>query len=188
MSDPRFNGSHLCVARHDQYDAAVDELVDSRGPLTAVSDPLVRQPAHTRIVVLPKPVPPGGLYTLVNLDDGRRHELRVGINAIGRFPENDIVLHETCVSRRHCAVLVHATDGCEVYDTASRNGTWVNRERVARVHLTPGDIIMLAGQQLLVAWTGPNGEVFPDWEDTDIAWPGGASPTGHVKEDSNTLA
>ena len=38
-------------------------------------------------------------------------------------------------------VLVHATGGCEVYDTASVNGTWVNRRRVDRAELFPGDLL-----------------------------------------------
>jgi pSer/pThr/pTyr-binding forkhead associated (FHA) protein len=79
----------------------------------------------------------------VNLADGQRHCLRVGINTIGRFPENDVVLTAHIVSRRHCIVVVHATGGCEVYDTASRNGTWVNRRRVGRVDLLPGDVLIV---------------------------------------------
>jgi pSer/pThr/pTyr-binding forkhead associated (FHA) protein len=67
----------------------------------------------------------------------------VGINTIGRFPENDVVLTAHIVSRRHCIVVVHATGGCEVYDTASRNGTWVNRRRVGRVDLLPGDVLIV---------------------------------------------
>jgi hypothetical protein len=42
MSDPRLNGSHLGDTRHDLYDAAVDELLDGRGSLTALADPLAR--------------------------------------------------------------------------------------------------------------------------------------------------
>ena len=41
MSDPRLNGSHLSVARRDQYDAMVDELLDDRGPATSEADSLM---------------------------------------------------------------------------------------------------------------------------------------------------
>jgi pSer/pThr/pTyr-binding forkhead associated (FHA) protein len=178
MGDPRLNGSHLSVARHDQYDAAVDEVLDDRGPATAAADLLVRPPSAPRKSARRQAPPPGGTYTLVNLADGRRHPLRVGINAVGRFPENDVVLRPICVSRRHCVILVHATGGCEVYDTASRNGTWVNRCRVGRVDLLPGDVLMLAGQQFLVAWVGPEGEVLPPDAGPETACLSGLSPTG----------
>jgi pSer/pThr/pTyr-binding forkhead associated (FHA) protein len=177
MSDSRLNGSHLDVARHDQYDATVEEMLDERGPATAGADPLARPPS------VPKPparrdVPPGGTYTLVSLADGRRHPLRVGINAIGRYPENDVVLTPIYVSRRHCIVLVHATGSCEVYDTASRNGTWVNHRRVGRVGLLPGDVLKVCDQKFLVAWVGPDGDVFPSGEETDTNCIGDLSATG----------
>lgn len=168
MSDPRLNGSHLSDTRHDLYDAVMDELLDERGAATAQADPLARSP---RIMIhrpcrLESP-PPGGTYTLIDLADGRRFPLRVGINTIGRFAENDIVVDAGAVSRRHCAIVVHATGGCEVYDTASRNHTLVNcqilgrRARVCRTDLVPGDVLVLACQRFLVAWVGPDGEAFP---------------------------
>jgi pSer/pThr/pTyr-binding forkhead associated (FHA) protein len=161
MLDPRLSGSHLDVARHDQYDAAIDEMVDARGPSTSAADPLVRLSALPTAPVRRESPPPGGRYTLVSLADGRRHPLRVGMNAVGRYPENDLVLEPLVVSRRHCVVLVHASGGCEVYDTASTNGTWVNQRRVGRVDLLPGDVLILPAHQFLVAWVGPNGELLP---------------------------
>jgi pSer/pThr/pTyr-binding forkhead associated (FHA) protein len=117
---------------------------------------------------------------LVNFADGRRHPLRVGINTIGRFPENDIVVDVHCVSRRHCAIVVHASGGCEVYDTASRNHTVVNRQVVSRSPLLPGDVLFLAGQRFLVAWVSPDGEVHeaPEESELETTCPSGLSPTG----------
>jgi hypothetical protein len=183
MSDPRLNGSHLDVARHDQYDAAVDEMLDDRGPVTAEADPLARPPSIPRVPVPRQAPPPGGTYTLVSLADGRRYLLRVGINVIGKFHENDLVLALSTVSRRHCSVVVHATGGCEVHDTASRNGTWVNRSRVDRADLLPGDVLGVSGQRFLLAWVGPGGEVFPPRE-TPIPGTGGLSATGEDSSDS----
>jgi hypothetical protein len=180
MSDPRLNGSHLGTTRHELYDAAVDELLDERGPVTAEADPLARPPRISRVPNRSHSPRAGASYTLVNLADGRRYPLRVGINTIGRFPDNDIVLDVRCVSRRHCSVVVHATGGCEVYDTASRNHTFVNRRAVDRGTLLPGDALWLAGQRFLVAWVGPDGELHEPapvsaWE---TACPSGVSPTG----------
>jgi pSer/pThr/pTyr-binding forkhead associated (FHA) protein len=178
MADARLNGNHLNVGRRDQYDAAVDEMLDDRGPLTSEADPLVRPPLVRRAPVSREAPLPGGTYTLVSFADGRRLQLRVGINTIGRFSENDIVLTPNTVSRRHCIVLVHATGGCEVYDTASLNGTWVNRERVGRVDLLPGDVLMVCGHKFLVAWAGPDGEIIPPGEGADTLCIGGLSATG----------
>jgi hypothetical protein len=170
MSDPRLNGDHLGLTRHEQYDAAVDDLLDARGPDTADADPLARLPAADpmaspsavpSVPVRPEAPPPGGTYTLLSLGDGRRYPLRVGINALGRFTENDLVLHRHAISRRHCVVLVHATGGCEVHDTASRNGTFVNGRRVTQRILLPGDVLQLCDLRFLVAWVGPGEELLP---------------------------
>src|SRR5450432_2559210 len=98
MADARLNGNHLNVGRRDQYDAAVDEMLDDRGPLTSEADPLVRPPLVRRAPVSREAPPPCGTYTVVSFADGRRLQLRVGINTIGRFSENDIVLTPNAVS------------------------------------------------------------------------------------------
>ena len=180
MSDPRLNGSHLGATRHELYDVAVDELLDNRGPVTAEVDPLARPPRISRAPRRWQSPRPGGIYTLVNLADGRRYPLRVGINTIGRFAENDLVLDMGALSRRHCAIVVHTMGGCEVYDTASRNHTLVNRQIVGCGALLPGDALYLAGQRFLVAWVGPDGEVHEPamGSESETACPSGLSPTG----------
>src|SRR5262245_60241515 len=149
MGDPRLDGCHLNTVRRGRYAAAVDELLDARGLTTAAADPLLRPPSFPRPTVRREPPPPGGTYTLVSLTSGRRHQLRVGVNTLGRYQTNDLVLGPVYVSRRHCAVLVHAAGGCEVHDTASRNGTRVNRRRVDRADLLPGDVLELCDQRFL---------------------------------------
>jgi hypothetical protein len=167
MSDPRLNGNHLSIARFDQYEAAVNEMIDHRGPSTADLDPYVRPPIRIHNPIRRDAPPAGGTYCLVGRSGGRQYVLRTGINAIGRYPQNDIVLTPNHVSRRHCVVLVHATGACEVYDTASRNGTWVNRQRIGRVVLYPGDILGVTDQTFMLAWIGPNGEEKPKRDESD---------------------
>ena len=84
------------------------------------------------------------------------------MNTIGRFPENDIVFEEIYVSRRHCIIHVHARGDCELHDTASMNGTYLNGERVhLPVRLARGDQIRICNQLLIL--TGiENGEPAPD--------------------------
>jgi hypothetical protein len=164
MADPRINGDHLEAARWDRYHAAAGVLLGARGPATSAWDPQITRPAVRVPRAEPPTLPPGGTYALIGLADGRRHVLRVGVNALGRYPENDLVLYPNHVSRRHCLVLVHATGGCEVADTASRNGTFVNGRRVSRADLHPGDVLALTDQRFLVEWAGPDGRTLPEEE------------------------
>jgi pSer/pThr/pTyr-binding forkhead associated (FHA) protein len=60
------------------------------------------------------------------------------------MPDNDVVLKDASVSRRHCAIVVHATRGCELHDTASKNGTYLNGKRIGGpTRLINGDQIRL---------------------------------------------
>jgi pSer/pThr/pTyr-binding forkhead associated (FHA) protein len=178
MSDPRLGGDHLETIRWERYDAAVGELLDARGPATGDADELIDRPVARVRPRHAQPVPARGTYILVSLSDGRRHALRTGVNALGRFRENDLVFTPNHISRRHCLVLVHATGGCEVSDTASRNGTWVNRRRVSRADLVPGDVLAVCDQQFLVEWIGPDGQVLPEEVEVETSLRGDLSPTG----------
>jgi pSer/pThr/pTyr-binding forkhead associated (FHA) protein len=169
MDDPRLDGDHLDVARHDHYDASVAEMLDNRGAGTAWHDPFARPPAEPRPPERREAPPPGGVYALVSLVDGTRHPLRTGINAMGRYRNNDIVLECDYISRRHCVVVVHATGPCEVFDTASRNGTRVNHHPVGRADLLPDDVLSLCDQCFRVDWIGPNGERFDSAAGTETS-------------------
>lgn len=179
MDDPRLNGNHLSIPRLDQYGAAIEEMLDCRGPDTTTYDSLVRPPRNPGVSERGEAPLPGGTYSLASLTNHQRYELRIGINAIGRFEENDIVLEPIYISRRHCVIVVHATGGCEVFDTASRNGTKVNRHRIGRSDLLPGDLLELSGERFLVSWVGPNGESQQESNVADtpiIGW----APTGEL--------
>ena len=76
--------------------------------------------------------------------------MKVGINTVGRSPENDVIVQDSYISRRHCAILVHVGAGCELYDTASKNGTYVNGQRIGGpTHLRSGDEIRICDQRLV---------------------------------------
>ncbi len=93
------------------------------------------------------------------VERGRAHPLRVGINTVGRLADNDVVIDDPHVSRRHCAVLVHSNQSCELHDVASKNGTFLNGERVTcPTRLKPGDEIRMCDLNLvLVDGDGPAG-------------------------------
>ncbi len=80
--------------------------------------------------------------------------------AIGRAPDNDIVLADLTVSAHH-AVLERASDGSFVLtDQGSANGTFVNGMRIHRVRVDEGAVITL-GRHLL-RFTGGRLEGYVD--------------------------
>jgi pSer/pThr/pTyr-binding forkhead associated (FHA) protein len=95
---------------------------------------------------------PGTPLALIEQERGSSYPLKVGLNTIGRFPENDIVLEEIEISRRHCVILVHVRGNCEIHDTASMNGTFVNGLRIRKpVSLEPGDQIRICDRHFFLA-------------------------------------
>jgi pSer/pThr/pTyr-binding forkhead associated (FHA) protein len=102
------------------------------------------------------------------VDRNSVYPLKTGLNTIGRSPENDVVLQDAYVSRRHCAILVHAGDGCEVHDTASKNGTFLNGRKLAGPsRLQSGDEIRMCDCQLI--FMSKAGEEPPSHSPTQVA-------------------
>jgi hypothetical protein len=151
MSDPRLCSIHLeTLPRRQEYRRAREQLLNACGQQTLAIDQA--QFAALRSGLAPPPESPAGQtatkFWLVDRD--AFYPLKVGLNTIGRMPDNDVAVLDGSVSRRHCAVVVHATRGCELYDTASKNGTFLNGERVsAPTPLKPGDQIRLCERQFI---------------------------------------
>jgi pSer/pThr/pTyr-binding forkhead associated (FHA) protein len=67
----------------------------------------------------------------------------VGATArIGATPDNDVVVRVDGVSRTH-ATLTEQPDGYYIEDKSSKNGTWLNGERITRARLRHLDVITL---------------------------------------------
>jgi ABC transport system ATP-binding/permease protein len=66
---------------------------------------------------------------------------------IGRSPDNDVVLDDLLVSRRH-AELHRVDGGWQIRDLASANGTYVNGQRVSKAAVNPDSVIGI-GRSLL---------------------------------------
>jgi hypothetical protein len=80
---------------------------------------------------------------------GRRHfPLNKEIIAIGRLPENDLVLNDRHVSRRH-AQLRAEKGHYRIIDLQSTAGTRVNGRPIKEKVLRPGDVITLARVELI---------------------------------------
>jgi len=131
MADPRFNSVHLDPPRREEFRRVWEVLLGARGSQTLSAE---RQPgdesgSRTCIRNLGEPPPRALKYWLVDRDF--IYPLKVGVNTLGRATENDVVVEDAFISRRHCAILVHLNQTCEVYDTASKNGTFLNGTRLA---------------------------------------------------------
>jgi pSer/pThr/pTyr-binding forkhead associated (FHA) protein len=153
MADPRLNSIHLDGTRRQDFRRAREALLAARGWQTLAAENqaaiLDRPDTIDQENGLPPPADPTNVHYWLR-DRDSVYPLKVGLNTIGRAPDNDVVLQDCYVSRRHCAVLVHASRGCEVHDTASKNGTYLNGRRIGGPsRLSAGDEIRMCDRQLV---------------------------------------
>jgi hypothetical protein len=78
----------------------------------------------------------------------QRIRMPAGHLTVGRSLENDIVLDGLSVSREH-ARLTYATE-LVIEDLASRNGTFVNNQRITSQAVKPGDRVRLGAAHLTI--------------------------------------
>ncbi len=97
-------------------------------------------------------------YKIVFEDEKGKHEYLISneVTSVGRLDSNDIVLKDKLltVSRSHCEFLLK--DG-ELYirDLGSKNGTFVNEEKVVERKVSPGDQIKVGSFILKVEKAEP---------------------------------
>jgi len=97
---------------------------------------------------------------------GRRYELAGNRWVVGRSPECDVVLDVAAVSRRH-VILTKEEEAFYVQDLGSRNGTYINNQRVIdRAPLRDGDHMVICDI------------LFEFSEDKPASTLGGAGPAG----------
>lgn len=76
-------------------------------------------------------------------DDGTMHPLLEEEATIGRTPANNIALPDASVSAKHARV-VRTVEGFVIEDVGSRNGTFVNSEKLSEKRLlADGDLVRL---------------------------------------------
>jgi hypothetical protein len=153
MSDPRLHSLHLeGQPRRDQFRAARQVIQAACGSHTIAGD--LRLLSGEDALHAPTAAPPpsgkhGGRFTFYLKDGSDVFPLRMGLNSVGRLPDNDVVIRDECVSRRHCAVLVHTDMRCELHDVASKNGTLLNGKKIGGpTRLQSGDQILLCNKRL----------------------------------------
>lgn len=110
------------------------------------------EPSHPQ----PSPQPPSAAPTKPGRPRGGTtiaraptaiHAMDQLVVTIGRAPENNVVLDDLLVSRRH-AVLRRSDNRWELVDSNSANGTYVNGNRITSAVIGPDDVVGI-GHQLL---------------------------------------
>ena len=90
---------------------------------------------------------------------GRRVELVGDIVRIGRAQENDVVIDDGRVSRRHLELRWRTDiERYVVVDIGSSGGTWLNGYSIRQCSLEYGDVISLGGFDVRVECPPPEGE------------------------------
>lgn len=151
--DARLQSVHLHYPRRQEFRLAREQLLRMQGRETALHQgetPLAPveggAPASSEANTLSVGLP----FRFALLDGDVVHPLKYGLNTIGRSSQNDVILNENYVSRRHCAIVVHASSGCEIFDLASRNGTYLNDCSLQRARiLRNGDFIRICDRKLV---------------------------------------
>jgi hypothetical protein len=139
---------HLAPDRRELYRFAREQLLDARGAQTCYFEQGSGNGSATLHGDQEQAAPPDLDYCL--MDHEHIYPLKIGVNTVGRSSENDLVVPDAFVSRRHCAILVHASRGCELHDTASKNGTFLNETKLAKpTRLKCGDKIRMCDRQFV---------------------------------------
>lgn len=153
MHDPRLNSIHLDDLRREEFRRARTNLVGAVGEQTrnfeSIAEAIRIEPDRKTFAGESSlSAIPGLDFVLV--DSQQVFPLHVGMNTIGRLSDNDVVLPDPYLSRRHCAILVHTSSSCEIHEMASKNGTFLNGRKISGpTSLSSGDEIRMCDRQLV---------------------------------------
>ena len=162
MGDPRLNSLHLDPTRRQEFRRAREVLLQTRGNETIYAERKRDEepaPGSTFIQNNEGKVAPANLEMWL-VDREFIYPLKIGLNTLGRSADNDVVVEDLYISRRHCAILVHHDQTCVLQDVASKNGTFINGARIAGpTSLKPGDEIRICNRQFVfqTRTANPNG-------------------------------
>lgn len=100
----------------------------------------------------------GTMHVFEGPDAGFGAALRPGRNTIGRTAASDVCLHDEDVSRQHAVVEVSASGKAVISDAGSRNGTFVDGERItAATALDDGSVVRIGPDRLRWVPANPPG-------------------------------
>ena len=138
------NGTWVGAERTNRVDIRTNCVVRSATPMTA------RCSASSRSRSEPEPEPwpprqPDQTDRRTGPSVDRRPTARLPLPArvmsIGRTPDNDLVVSDLGVSRKHAELRKSPTGRYQIIDLGSHNGTYVNGSRVEQAEVSEEDII-----------------------------------------------
>jgi hypothetical protein len=151
MSDPRLHSLHLeGQPRRETFRSARQALQAACGSQTLAGDVKSLDDAELNAPTVAAPGSPAlaNRFTFYLKDGVNVYPLHLGMNSVGRLPDNDVVIRDECVSRRHCAIVIHSDMRVELHDVASKNGTVLNGKKIPQpTKLQTGDRITLCNRQ-----------------------------------------
>ena len=103
----------------------------------------------------------GKRIIVTNGDLTTNHEIGDSAIVIGRDPDCDLFFVNQRLSRRHARV-EPGPDGVRLVDLGSRNGMWVNEEKVGEHLLRSGDAIRLGGLRIVFEEDNAPSEAEPE--------------------------
>jgi hypothetical protein len=148
MGDPRLNSLHLDPTRRQEYRRAREVLLSARGNETLMAERMHSVEAEPNpTLIRARDNDPATALDFWLSDRDYVYPLNPGLNTLGRSSDNNVIVEDLYVSRRHCAVLVHHDRVCMLHDTASKNGTFLNGKKIAvPTQLRPGDEIRICNK------------------------------------------
>lgn len=140
----QLNSSHLYGLRLEQFRHVRDQMMQALGSQTMLLAHQYPEVPVGSVVVdqagFASPNDSGYVLMMGSV----LHRLKIGCNTVGRFTDNDIIVHDEdrLVSRRHCSLIIHTDGSAEIFDT-SLNGTYLNECRISRAPIQSGDRLKL---------------------------------------------
>lgn len=144
-SKPRQSGVDTMIAEDTSSDRA-SSSISIADPFDASTTAAQLFQALTRPLPVPVQQTSAAITTfaqLLALDGGTSVLLKKERVLIGRSSECDVRLASADVSAKHCE-LRYIGNRWRVIDLESRNGTWVNNDRVSDQVMTSGDVLNVA--------------------------------------------
>ncbi|MCO5171285.1 MAG: FHA domain-containing serine/threonine-protein kinase [Planctomycetes bacterium] len=124
------------------------------GSTLNVNNPHAAQPMPVGVAAPAAPRPPAGtavIQVIDGADKGRSYQVtRAAPFTIGRAPSCSAALNDPGVSGQHAQIAFEGV-ALVVQDTGSRNGVFVNNQKVQRHQLSAGDLIVIGSTRMLVS-------------------------------------
>jgi len=121
------------------------EPVPSSSDDSATGDKLTGVEATEADALVPGPA--DGLALFLTSSDGRREQISTDRFVIGRGRHCDFVIDSGKVSREHAAIVREGADYF-IEDLKSSNGTWFNKQRIARRQIQDGDQYLICNDKI----------------------------------------